>query len=112
MSVRKHRATGSAAIASTLALSPARSYQIKEFRIHLDAAGGAAGNVDLTVRIDAVAGAAYDVLILSQDMTLITDILFQPKEPIVLNLGDELDVVYANGGSATWGLEITFNSLA
>ena len=50
------RATGSGAVSITI--NPERAWQLDEIRVHLSAAGGA-GN--LTVTLDANAGAAYDV---------------------------------------------------
>ena len=106
MKYRTQRATGAAAIAMTIA--PGVAWQLEEIRIHLSAGGAA---TDLTATVDAGAGAAYDVVIATQDMTAVTDYLYQPTRPIVFNSGDELDIAYANGGAATYGVEVFYSAI-
>lgn len=101
-----HRATGAAAIATTLA--PGRAFQLLEIRIHLSAAGGA-GN--LTVTVDANAGAAYDLNIITQDMTAVTNLIWQPTYPMHFDSGDEIDFAWLNAGTKTYGLEVKFSPL-
>ena len=106
------RATGTTgAIATTLVLDPERRFQLREVRLHLDAAGGGAGDVNFTATVDSAAGATYDFLMITQDMTLVTDYLYQPTVPLVFNLGDEIDFAYANAGNATYGLEVIYDIL-
>jgi hypothetical protein len=100
------RATGAAALAATLA--PDRAFQLLEVRIHLNAAGGAG---DLTATLDANAGAAYDINIIKQDMTLVTDYIYQPSIPLQFEKGDEIDFAFANAGLKTYGLEVKYNLL-
>lgn len=103
MSIMTHRATGAVAIASTLA--PARAWQLEEIRVHLSAAGGA-GN--LTAIMDAGAGAAYDLNIVTQDMTSVINLIWQPSRPMVFDAGDEIDFAYANANGRTYGLEVKY----
>lgn len=103
---RFHRATGALAIASTL--EPAQMFQLEEMRIHLSAAG-ASGN--LTVTLDANAGATYDTILFTQDMTSIVDLHWQPTRPINFTSGDKLVVAWANAGTKTYGLEMIWSSL-
>lgn len=106
MSICTHRATGALALSTTLA--PGRAFRLLEVRIHLSAAGGA-GN--FTATVDANAGAAYDLKILTQDMTAVTDLIWQPDEPLHFDNGDEIDFAWTNAGGKTYGLEVKFNPL-
>lgn len=101
-----HRATGAVALASTLA--PSQKFELLEVRLHLSAVGGAVGVVDFTATIDAIAGAAYDLLLLTQDMTAVSDYVYQPTMPLLFDEGDEIDFVYANGSSTTYGLTVIY----
>ncbi len=102
----RQKATGAAAIAVTLA--PATRFRIREIRIHLSAAGGA-GN--LTVTVNAADGAAYDTVLLTQNMTAVTDYLYKPDYPLQFESGDEVDIAWANGGTKTYGLVIIYDLL-
>lgn len=103
---RTHRATGAAAIASTLA--PGVAWQLEEIRVHLSAAGGAG---DLTATINHGTAAAYDIVILTEDMTSVVDLVWQPTRPREFMPGDELDIAWANAGTKTYGLEVVFKGI-
>ena len=103
---RFHRATGAVAIASTLA--PGVAWQLESIRVHLSAAGGAG---DLTATLDHGAGAPYDVVILTQDMTALTDYVWNMERPMELGADDELDIAWANGSTRTYGLEIIWKAI-
>lgn len=102
---RFHRATGAAAIASTL--EPGQQFQLDELRVHLSAVGGAGS---LTLTVDAAAGAAFDTVLLTQDMTAVTDLHFLPELPIRLDKGDKLVVAWANASARTYGLELVWTA--
>jgi len=106
MATRTQRATGAAAIASTLA--PGVAWQLESIRVHLSAAGGAG---DLTATIDHGSAAAYDVVLLTQDMTAVVDLVWSPDRPMEFLAGDELDIAWANTGTKTYGLEIVFKGI-
>lgn len=106
MDTRIHHATGAAAIASTLA--PVTAWQLESIRVHLSAAGGA-GN--LTVTVDSGSGSAYDLVILTQDMTAVTDLVWNPERPMEFSSGDEIDIAWANAGNKTYGLEIVWKAV-
>jgi len=107
MATLTHRATAtSGAIASTLA--PGVAWQLEEIRVHLDAAGGAG---DLTATIDHSAGATYDIVVLTQDMTAVTDLIYKPSRPMEFLAGDELDIAWANASDNDYGLEIVFKGI-
>jgi len=96
-----HSATGAAAVNTTLTKGTAGYFE--SFKIHLSAAG-AAGN--LIIKIDNGLGATYDVPILTQDMTLITDIYWQPVRPIRLKSTDTVVITWANASTRTYALEV------
>lgn len=98
------RATGSAAIAATVA--PGKAWRLKAVRVHLSAAGGAD---NLTVQVDAGAGAVYDTVLLTQDMTSIVDLAWE--EDHLLAAGDRITVAWANGSARTYGLEVVYEWL-
>jgi hypothetical protein len=95
------RATGAAAIAeSWTAQTPA---VLKQVACKLSAIG--TGN--LTITLNSNAGVAFDTLLLTQDMSAVTDsFLWQPDIPIELETGDSIDIAWANEGTVTYGLTI------
>lgn len=104
--MRVQRATGAAAVAMTVA--PGVAWQLEEIRIHLSAGGAA---TDLTLTVDAGAGANYDVLIATQAMNGVLNYIYQPTRPLLFNPTDELDIAYANGGGATYGIEVFYSGI-
>jgi len=107
-SVRQFYATGTAAISSslTIPLQGTQVFELVSIDLHLSAAGAAA---NLTVTKNSGLGAAYDTVLVTQDMTSVTDllILYEPGEAIFSNL-DSIDVAWANGSSRTYGLTIKY----
>jgi hypothetical protein len=95
-----------AAVAINESIDPGKAGQLHELRIHLSAAGGAG---DLTVTLDAAAGAEYDTVLMTQDMTLVTDLVWQPDMPIYFDNGDKLVVAWANASGRTYGFELKYN---
>jgi hypothetical protein len=104
---RVTRATGAAAVAVTLA--PDINWQLQEIRIHLSAAGGA-GN--LTITQDALAGAVYDTVLVTQDMTAVVDLVYFPTRPNQFLNGDKIVLAWANAGGKTYGIEIIWAATA
>ena len=104
--VRFLNVTGAVAIASTLA--PGQSFRLKEVRMHLSAAGGA-GN--FTATVDANAGAPYDLNIITQDMTAVVDLIWQPDAPLQFEAGDEIDFAWDNANGRTYGLTVVYELL-
>lgn len=100
------RATGTGALALTVA--PGYKWQLKEVRVHLSAAGGAG---DLTITMDAGAGAAYDCVLLTQDMTAKTDYFYHPDYPLVFDATDKVVIAWANTGGKTYGIEVIYSPL-
>lgn len=106
MAMRTQRVTGTAAVATTLA--PSTAWQLEGIRVHLSAAGGAG---DLTATIDHSDGSAYDVVLLTQDMTSVVDLVWSPERPMEFLPDDELDIAWANGSSRTYGVELLFKGI-
>jgi len=99
MSIYSQVATGALAVNTTI--TPTAAFALDAVSIHLSAAGGA-GN--LTITLDAIAGAAYDVNLLTQDMTSVTDLYWQPERPVECLSGDKIVIAWANGSGRTYGL--------
>jgi len=97
------RATGAAAVSMTV--TPTAKWWLYEIRIHLSAAG-AAGN--LTATIDNSAGTAYDINLVTQDMTSVTDLVWQPEQPMLFALGDKLLISWTNASTRTYGIEVCY----
>lgn len=95
-------ATGAAAIATSYA--PAAPAYLENITVHLSAAPTTAGS--LTIKLNANDGAAYDTVLLSQSMVGLTDFMYQPDRPILIESGDAIDVAYANADTKTYGLRI------
>ena len=89
-------------------IAPGRAWQLESIRMHLSV-GGAATN--LTVTVDAGAGAAYDVVLVTQDMNGVTDYFYKPDFPIPFGPSDEINIAYANGGGAVIGTEVYFQPI-
>lgn len=98
------RKTGNTAINESI--DPGKQGWLKEVRVHLSAAGGA-GN--LTVTLDSIAGSTYDTVLMSQDMTSVTDLVWQPDVPVHFDNGDKLVIAWANGSGRTYGFELKYN---
>lgn len=106
MNQHVYETAAAGAIAYTFA--PGKSVHIREVRLHLSAAGGAAES--FTMKSDSALGAAYDIQHASQDMNALTDYVFRPTNGFLfLAKGDELDFAWANSNNRTWGLEILFS---
>jgi len=106
--VYKCLTTGVQAIASSLEVPPTpntRERRLTDVHVHFDIAPAAAGN--LTVTLDAAAGAVYDTLLRTDSMVGLTDYVWHPDEDLWLQGGDAIDVAYANGDGRTYGCTIT-----
>jgi len=106
MKYRVQRATGAAAVAMTIA--PGVAWQLEEVRLHLSGAGA---DELLTGTVDAGAGAAYDVVLISQNTNGITDYIYQPTRPHMFSSGDELDLACVNTNTVTYGIEVFYSAI-
>lgn len=99
------RATGAAVISLSLT-PPTRPIDLICVKLHLNIAGGAAEN--FTVTINSATAPAYDVVLFSQDMTTVKDILWLPNQPIPIVNNDVVDFAYNNANLRTYGLEVIY----
>ena len=99
-------ATGVGPIAEAFAAPDGATYQV--MHVTLSVNPGAATSEAFTITLDADAGAAYDTLLYTLDLSVLptTDLLWQPDEPFYIADGDALDVAWANTDGRTWGLLI------
>lgn len=102
---RFFRATGSAAIAETLAfgLPAGRPVRIVSIRLHLSGSGGAE---TFTASIDSGTNAVYDGVIYSQSVNGAANFFTAPD--YIVDGADEVDFALTNGGTLTWGLEVVW----
>lgn len=102
-----HRVTAAnGAIASTLA--PGVPWQLHEMRLHLSAAGA---NENITLTMDAVAGATYDCVIYAGTTNSLTDVNYLPARPRQLCAADEIDIALVNTNARAYGVEIVYSHL-
>ena len=104
--MKRDNATGSGNIAYSLAKGV--QLKIHEVRIHLSAAGGAN---NLTAKINDGVNAVYDLNLITQDMTSVVDLLWQPSMPVYLFENDSLDIAWTNGSSRTYGIEVVYEQV-
>lgn len=98
--------SGSGAISETF--QPNHDFTIVGIRLHLSAAGGAG---TFTAQVDSELGAAFDNVLISQDMTSVSDInWFLDPTNILLGYSRSEKIVfsYANSNNRTWGLQVTY----
>ena len=108
MSTRQLYATGDSAIDQTLSISTmnTHNFELISIRLHLDAVGGAG---DFVVTQDSYLGPTYDTVLLTQDMTTVTDLYqtYQVGEAVFDN-NDKITFTWANAGNKTYGLEVLY----
>ena len=106
-SVYKVNVTGAAAIAASLTVPASATYQLVSVTMHADAAATTSEN--LTITLNANAGAAYDTLLYSLDLSAAStvDLVWYPDEPLLLEGGDAVDVAFTNTDTDTYGVQIT-----
>lgn len=104
--VNTERATGAAGLAETLA--PSVPFQLLEIRVHLGSASATSEN--LTITMDAKAGAAYDTVLYSVDMDTVADLVVTFEHRYFSN-ADEIDIAWTNTNTETYGLEIVYKTL-
>ena len=106
-SVYKVSVTGAAAIAASLTVPASATYQLVSVTMHADAAATTSEN--LTITLNANAGAAYDTLLYSLDLSAAStvDLVWYPDEPLLLEGGDAVDVAFTNTDTDTYGVQIT-----
>lgn len=103
--LQKHSETGAAAIA--LSADAKRPGRLESVSLLLSAAPTTSEN--FTITLNALAGATYDVLLLTRDLSVdsTSELFWQPDTPIWLETGDVIDVAYANTDTGTYGVQAT-----
>ena len=99
-------ATGSSAIATTVA--PGFAWELESITVHNSKDGGA---TSLTATTDAGTGAAYDALLYTVAMSGVISLVKTWDPALKFKSTDEVDIAYANGSGATYGLTIKFRPL-
>lgn len=94
----------SGAIAETI-IPKGGEFRLAGYTIHADLALAAEA---ITFTLDAVDGAAYDVVLLSDTTLAATDdhYMIKSDERVPLKQGDEIDIAYANTNNRTYGLKV------
>ena len=100
-------ATGSGALAESTTYPGA--FELEEVRIHVGVAAASAEN--LTVTIDAAAGAAYDTLIKTIAMAGVENYVWAPDKTCLLKAGDQIDIAWTNTDARTWGLTYVYRRI-
>lgn len=110
-SVFKINDTGSAAIAVTGLVPAGQHYRLVSVSCNFNAAPTTSEN--FTITLDMHAGAAYDLLLYTLDVSAgsTTDILWQPDEEILLEGGDQIRVAFPNTDARIYGAQITFKAV-
>ena len=102
-----------ASVAMAYSLDPGFAFELVEFTLHLNATAGT--SEDFTVTKNANAGAAYDTLLYTKDLsTLLTPNVYfsaQPEE-FVFEAGDTLDFAFTNTSLDAYGLQIKYRRIA
>jgi hypothetical protein len=86
--------------------NPGKAFQLEEFRLHLESAGGAN---NFTATLLSAEGSEHDIVLNTQDMTSATDEQYQPTRPLPFRAGDTIRFEWSNDSSIQWGLEIVTN---
>jgi len=108
-------ATGGGAMSETLTptygdQSDTCDFELVQVELHLD--GAATTSENFTVTLDALAGAAYDVVLHSVDISGEDDtanvvLVANPRTSAFVK-GDTIDFAFANTETNTWGLVVTY----
>jgi hypothetical protein len=100
--LRFRTTTGAENIAASVDLG--KTVYIEEIRVHYSGVPGA-GN--LTVNINNDNTATYDQKIVDVDNAAVTDYLYQPTKPILMEADEQLDFAQSVTNSVTCGVTIT-----
>jgi hypothetical protein len=86
-------------------------WSLLEVRAHLSAVG-AAGTFDVT--LDSASSTAYDVQFLSESLSTVTSVFWQPTRPIMIAAADAVDIAWASpttGAAVTFGFEAVYRRM-
>ena len=99
-------ATGTGAITLATAII-ARPFKLNNVTLHLSAAPTTSET--LTISLDAFDGPAYDTVLYSVNPATerLTDLLFQPDQPLLFKAGDQIAIAFTNTDGRTYGARIS-----
>jgi hypothetical protein len=101
------RETGSGAVSINVsAPETGKRWALKEVRVSLNAVGASG---DLTITINNGTNAVYDHVLESQDMSSVQYHRYAPTRNVPLKPTDTIDIVWANAGGKTYGIEVFTN---
>ena len=86
-------------------------WSLLEVRAHLSAVG-AAGTLDVT--LDSGSSTPYDVQFLSESLSTVTSVFWQPTRPIMIAAADAVDIAWTSpttGTTVTFGFEAVYQRL-
>ena len=113
--IRKDTVTGAGAI--SLTVTAKKATKLVSLTMHADSA--ATTSELLTVTLDANAGAAYDTLLYSLDLSAAStvDLALYPSDStifgdILLEAGDAIVIAFANTDTDTYGIQVTTKEFA
>lgn len=83
-------------------------YELLDVRLHL-ASSGTAEN--FTITLDATRGTPYDVVFYTKDMAAVSDVVWEPDQPLYFSVDDELDFEWTNTTGIEYGLAVRYRRL-
>ena len=109
--ILKFNGTGTAALNLTGPVPPGQHYRLVSVSLGLSAAPTTSES--LTVTLDSHAGAAYDTLLYTIDLSAaaVTDLVWMPYEEMFLEGGDAIDIAYANTDTRNYGVQLTMKAV-
>jgi hypothetical protein len=93
------------------AMSTVDQWELDEVCLHLSAVATASNN--FVVQKRSHFGSAYDVVILTQAMVSVADVVWQPDRPMKMNGKDRIVCTWTNDAGAdakTYGLQINYKA--
>ena len=104
-------AEGNGILLAGVVVPVGETYRVISMTLALNVAATTSEN--LTIALDAIEGANYDVVLYSLDLSAgaVIDLLWQPDGPLYIIGGDRLGIGWANSNSRTWGLLLTVEVL-
>lgn len=84
--------------------APAIPFELDEIRMHLSVVHTSV--VDFVVQLSCALGSAYNILLLSQTMLGVKDLIFKPDKTIFFGYGDQLNLSMIMSSSNYYGLYV------
>jgi hypothetical protein len=109
--ILKFDGTGTAGLVLAAPVPIGQTYRLLSLTLNLSAAPTTSEN--LTVTLDAHAGAIYDTLLYALDLSAgsVSDLVWQPNPEILLEGNDVIRVAWANTDVRNWGAQLTLKAV-